>query len=64
MIDQLRMAKALITPQIRYRKLADIEKEVIVKRFMDFNCNISASARSLGLARETMRRKLREYDLL
>lgn len=45
-------------------KLTDVEKKVILKTLKAFNRNISQSAKSLGISRPTLYRKMQEYEIL
>ena len=44
--------------------LRDVERRAIVQALSDHAKNRSAAARALGIDRSTLRRKMREYDIL
>ena len=52
-----------LTPDGRVPALASIERDLIAFAIDRYNGHMSEVARSLGIGRSTLYRKLREYDL-
>lgn len=47
-----------------YKKLSEIERFYIIGRYRAFNRNISQTAKSLGIGRTTLYRKLKKYGVI
>lgn len=47
----------------RFKTIAEIEADLIRERIVETNGNLNYAARTLGIGRATLYRKIREYNL-
>ena len=63
MVAQNQMKKKIVLPQIGQVTLEELEKQMILKTLAYHNNSISKTARSLGLTRSSLYRRLEKYQI-
>ena len=63
MVAQNQMKKKIVLPQIGQVTLEELEKQMILKALAHHNNSISKTARSLGLTRSSLYRRMEKYQI-